>query len=389
MTTSAAALLQPLTPAALADALRDATGRKQSIVIRGAGTKMEWGRPAGRIDAFLETRGLNRILAHQYGDLTATIEAGAALADVNVALAQHGQWLPLDPAFADRATIGGLLATNDCGPVRHRYGTPRDLVIGVQLATADGTLAKAGGQVVKNVAGYDLGKLVTGSFGSLAAITSATFKLSPLPKASKTLVVTVDQDKGIGDVVREMMASQLEPLALDLNVRAPQSSAFLLRFASLPTVVDAQVGQARLVLGPLASAIDVIDGDAETALWRDHNARVWSAPGAIVRASWLPATITTAVAELKTMGAQIELVGRAALGAGLLRIEGDTDAQTRVITRLRQSPSFGNIVVLRGSDSLKAAVDVWGAMGDRALLLASLKRALDPHNTLNAGRGPL
>ncbi len=389
MTTSAAALLQPLTPAALAGALRDATARKQSIVIRGAGTKMDWGRPAGRIDAFLETRGLNRILAHQHGDLTATIEAGAALADVNAALAQHGQWLPLDPAFADRATIGGLLATNDCGPLRHRYGTPRDLVIGVQLATADGTLAKAGGQVVKNVAGYDLGKLVTGSFGSLAAITSATFKLSPLPKASKTLVVTMDHDVRVGHVVQQMMASQLEPLAFELDVRSTQSSAFLLRFASLPAVVDAQVGQARALLGSLASAIDVIDGDTELTLWRDHNARVWSASGAIVRASWLPAAITPAIAELKTMGAEIEVVGRAAVGAGLLRIDGDTGTQARVITRLRQSATFGNTVVLRGSDALKAAVDVWGSMGDREPLLASLKRALDPQNTLNAGRGPL
>ena len=105
----------------------------------------------------------------------------------------HGQWLPLDPPFADAATIGGILATNDSGPLRHRYGTPRDLIIGVQLATTDGVLAKAGGQVVKNVAGYDLSKLVAGSFGSLAAIVSATFKLSPLPAASKTM-----RDRGGG-----------------------------------------------------------------------------------------------------------------------------------------------------------------------------------------------
>ena len=145
------------------------------------------GRTASRIDVILDMQRLNRILAHEHGDMTATIEAGASLRDVNVALALHGQMLPLDPPFADRATIGGLLATNDSGPLRHRYGTPRDLVIGVQLATTDGALAKAGGQVVKNVAGYDLSKLMTGSFGSLAAIVSATFKLAPRPAASKTM----------------------------------------------------------------------------------------------------------------------------------------------------------------------------------------------------------
>jgi glycolate oxidase FAD binding subunit len=382
-------VLQPRTPEALAAALRDASSQKQSIVIRGAGTKMDWGRPAERIDAFLETRGLNRILAHQHGDLTATIEAGASLADVNTALARYGQWLPLDPAFADRATIGGLLATNDYGPLRHRYGTPRDLVIGVQLATADGTLAKAGGQVVKNVAGYDLGKLVTGSFGSLAVIISATFKLSPLPTSSKTLAVTVENDARLGEIVKQMMASQLEPLAFELRSAKASRYEIIIRFASLPAVVDAQIGQARALLGPLAPAIDVIDGDAEQALWRDHHARMWSARGAIVRVSWLPATITPAVGELKRIGPEIELLGRAALGAGLLRIDADTDTQARVIARLRQSTFFGNIVVLRGSDALKAAVDVWGSMGDREPLLASLKRALDPHNTLNAGRGPL
>jgi glycolate oxidase FAD binding subunit len=313
---------------------------------------------------------------------------------VNAALARHGQWLPLDPAFADRATIGGLLATNDSGPLRHRYGTPRDLVIGVQLATADGTLAKAGGQVVKNVAGYDLGKLVTGSFGSLAAIVSATFKLSPLPKASMTLVVSVEDDARLGDIVRQMMASQLEPLAFDLDVRSTQSSQrtqsrMLVRFASLPAVVDAQIAQARTLLGPLATQIDTVDGDAEQTLWRDHNARMWSAPGAIVRASWLPASTTAALAEVKAMDAAVDVVGRAAVGAGVFRIDADTDTQARVIARLRQSSTFGNVVVLRGSDALKAAVDVWGPHGDREPLLASLKRALDPHNTLNAGRGPL
>ncbi|MBI3491317.1 MAG: FAD-binding oxidoreductase [Acidobacteria bacterium] len=396
------AVLQPDTPAGVADALRQASERRQSIVIRGAGTKLDWGRPAGRIDAVLEMRGLNRILAHQHGDLTATIEAGASLAEVNTALARHGQWLPLDPAFADRATIGGLLATNDSGPLRHRYGTPRDLVIGVQLATADGTLAKAGGQVVKNVAGYDLGKLVTGSFGSLAAIVSATFKLSPLPAASKTLIVSVEDDERLGQAVRLVMASQLEPAAFELCAfgsaeslalrpavaRAFQASV-MIRFASLPAVVDAQLVQARALLGSHATSIDDVDGDAEQALWRDHNARIWSASCAIARASWLPATITAALAELKTMGAPIEIIGRAAVGAGLLRIDSDVETQARVITRLRQSATFGNVVLLRGSDALKAFVDVWGPLGDRERLLASLKHALDPHNTLNAVRGPL
>jgi glycolate oxidase FAD binding subunit len=384
----------------VAAALKRASDARQSIVIRGGGTKMDWSRPATRVDAVLEMRRLNRILAHDHGDLTATIEAGAPLREVNAALARQGQWLPLDPPFADRATIGGLLASNDSGPLRHRFGTPRDLVIGVRLATTDGLLSKAGGKVVKNVAGYDLGKLVTGSFGSLAAIVSATFKLSPLPAASKTIVVEAPDLAALGLIVREVMSSQLEPIAFDVqvNVGHPFRGAVLLRFASLPIVVDAQIEQAlALVSAPLKECptnARVVDGDEERAFWRDHATRMWDEPGAIVRASWLPAEIAAFVCAVEVAASQAGcappvLVGRAAVGAGVLRMDGDAAAQARAIDALRRSRHLGNVVIVRGSPELKALVDVWGSMGDRQRLLESLKCALDPNGVLNAGRGPL
>src|SRR5262249_48256512 len=129
------------------------------------------------------------VVAHRHGDLTATIQAGATLTDVNHTLGQHRQWIPLDAPWPDRATIGGIVATNDSGPRRHRDGAPRDLIIGIEIVLADGTAAKAGGIVVKNVAGYDVSRLMTGSFGSLAVIVGATFKLYPVPPASRTVVV--------------------------------------------------------------------------------------------------------------------------------------------------------------------------------------------------------
>ena len=408
-------IIEPSSAAEVAAALRRASDARQSIVIRGAGTKSGWGRPAARIDAVLDMRRLNRILAHEHGDMTATIEAGATLREVNEALARHGQMLPLDPPFADRATIGGLLATNDSGPLRHRYGTPRDLVIGIQLATTDGVLAKAGGQVVKNVAGYDLGKLVTGSFGSLAAIVSATFKLSPLPAASKTMTVAVADAAAAADVVRIMMASQLEPVAFELvsqrstqkplNTQhndpagSPGSALYVvIRFASLPAVVDAQIAQATAALKPCATEIQVLAGDAERALWDAHATAIWKEPGAIVRASWLPANIESVLSGLPRRsspaasasgGGSPVLVGRAAIGAGHIRFDGDTDMQAVAIGQLRSSPIFGNVVIVRGSDELKGLVDVWGSHGDRQPIFDSLKRAFDPHGVLNAGRGPL
>lgn len=381
-------MMAPTSPADVADALRHASERRQSVLIRGAGTKLDWGRPAGRVDEVLDMSGLRRVLAHEPGDLTATFEAGLSLREANETLAPHAQWLPLDPSFPDRATVGGLLATNDSGALRHRYGTPRDLVIGVRIATVDGTLAKAGGQVVKNVAGYDLARLMTGSFGSLAAITSATFKLSPLPATSKTLIVSAKTTDAIGDLVRRMMSSQLEAFAFDVTA-GPDAPALHIRFASLPAVVDAQVDQARALLAVNGAVADVLDGDAERVLWRNHQARPWSGSGAVIRASWLPANLAAVFRDLRAADAPIHLTGRAAVGAGLLRIDADLETQARAIAQFRQSSTLGNVVLLRGADALKAMVDPWGPMADRGPLFASLKRALDPHDTLNAGRGPL
>ena len=426
--------ITPANASEVAAALKRASDARQSIVIRGAGTKEDWGRPAGGIDVVLDMRRLNRILAHEHGDMTATIEAGARLRDVNQALAVHGQMLPLDPPFADRATIGGLLATNDSGPLRHRYGTPRDLVIGVQLATTDGVLAKAGGQVVKNVAGYDLSKLVTGSFGSLAAVVSATFKLSPVPAASKTLTMSAADTAALAEIVRIVMASQLEPVAFEITTQrstqnplnsqnktlsansASSALTVVIRFASLPAVVDAQITQATTALETCVTSIDAVEGDAERALWDAYATGIWDQPGAVVRASWLPANIAAALDELAGLKpcatsappapaipgvspvmspaavAQCfspALTGRAAVGAGLIRIDGEAAEQASAIEQLRASSVFGNVVIVRGSAELKARVDVWGSHGSRQPLFDALKRALDPNNVLNAGRGPL
>lgn len=169
--------------ASLAAALAHAATNGHRTVVRGGGTKVEWGRAPASVDVIVSTAHLNRIVWHSHGDLVATIQAGTPLATVNAALGGEGQWLPLDSAH-DGATVGGMVAANETGPMRHRWGAPRDLLIGVTLALTDGRVVKAGGRVVKNVAGYDIGRLMSGSFGSLAAIVDATFKLAPRPASS-------------------------------------------------------------------------------------------------------------------------------------------------------------------------------------------------------------
>jgi len=381
-------IVAPRTPVAVAAALAWLSERRLSTVIRGNGTR-SWGRPPARVDVSLETRHMRRVLSHRQGDLTATVEAGLSLADLNRTLAPAGQWLPLDPPFG-AGTIGGALATNDSGPQRHRFGTPRDLVIGIHLATCDGRLVKAGGQVVKNVAGYDLSKVMSGSFGSLAVIVAATFKLSPLPGASATLVINRVQAADAVAIVERLAATQLEPVALEVRAtrgRGADETACLLRFASVPAAVDAQVTHAsRLLEG--VGAPQVLTGNEERELWHAHEASLWEGDGAIVRVSWPPARLAEVFRLLEDLaaGGALHFRGRAGVGSGLIAIEGDDIRGADAVRRLRSSSAVDHVLILRGSPGLKRSVDVWPALPN-APLIAEIKKALDPNGILGAGRG--
>jgi glycolate oxidase FAD binding subunit len=208
-----------------------------------------------RIGADLTAEGLNRILEHDPGDLTCTVEAGVRLSDLQAVLAASGQRLSLDPP--GDPTIGALLARNVSGPLRHRFGTPRDLVLGTTLVLADGTVANAGGKVVKNVAGYDLARLVCGSDGRLAFVGRASFRLHPLPKASQTLVAETDE---AADLALRLLGSQLQPSALD--VLHPGRVAVLFE------------GSERAVAAQLASARALVGGDEDDgAVWAESRER--------------------------------------------------------------------------------------------------------------------
>jgi glycolate oxidase FAD binding subunit len=379
---------------AAAAALQWAGQRSLSVVIRGGGTKLGWGAVPAPFDVLLDVSRVNRIIDHRSGDLTVSVEAGARLGDVNERLRQHGQWLALDPPFAEAATIGGLLATNDSGPQRHRFGTPRDLVIGIEIATMDGRIAKAGGQVVKNVAGYDLSKIMSGSFGSLGAIVAATFKLSPIPSASTTvLILHLDSDATVR-VVEAIAASQLEPVAFELDIQASRGGrpeiACMLRFASVPAAVEAETSNASGRITALHPAFRVLTGDGEQEFWRVYGRRPWEGPGIIVRASWLPGNLAAMLASVRALSAEasLEITGRLATGSGLFRIDANREAQLDVVARMRASEVFGNVVVLRAPADLKSRDWVWGRPG-AASVTAALKRELDPGGLLGAGRGPL
>ena len=161
--------------------MRAAAEHELAVVARGAGGRLGWGVPPSRCDLLIDMSRMSSVVEHSPGDLVARMQAGARMGDVAAALGRDGQELALD--VPDRATVGGVVASGLAGPRRLRYGTPRDLLIGITIVRADGTVARSGGKVVKNVAGYDLGKLLAGSAGTLALITDATFRLHPLPAA--------------------------------------------------------------------------------------------------------------------------------------------------------------------------------------------------------------
>jgi glycolate dehydrogenase FAD-binding subunit len=396
-------IVEPTSAEDVAAVLAAASNARTSVVIRGGGTKIGWGRKPTSVDLVLSTKGLNAVVAHEHADLTATVQAGARLDEVNHMLARHGQWLPIESAF-DESTIGGAIATNDSGPLRHRYGTPRDLLIGIRLALADGRLIKAGGNVVKNVAGYDIGRLMSGSHGSLAAIVSATFKLSPLPAATETLVATFDRADTLVAAVSAITSSQLEPAAVEMRTGPAKAGPheyvgagfsrpyyLLMKFESTPAALDTYVQRARALMKPLEA--QVVSSQSEVDLWREHIRAPWRSPGMVVRFAWLPASLGAVLAfveELRNTVGDAEMIGRAALGSGVLRIDADTRVQRNVVERVRsRSDVFRHVVVLRADSQLKQHLDVWGPLGDAGSVGSSVKHALDPYGILNAGRGPV
>ena len=374
----------PESPEELAQILADASRDRQLIVLRGGGSKLGWGRVPSRVDLVIGTEKLNRLLAHRHGDMTVTAQAGMPLAELNRRLAEHRQSLPIESAF-EPATIGGIVATNDSGPTRHRFGTPRDLLIGVTLAMTDGRLVKAGGTVVKNVAGYDLGKLVSGSHGTLAAIVDATFKLLPIPLASTTLVATYADGNALAHDVTVLSGSQVELSAFDMSVSNEGRWILLMRMASSPAATAAQAAEARRLLTSTPAAVT---GDEERSLWEEQIRAPWADGGTVVRLSWLPSKLPAVAALISRIGqsaCQVSTFTGRAIGSGLLRLEGADSAIAAAVGVLRQSDDVGHVVVLRATPGLKSQVDVWGSASGTLDVARMLKHKFDPADILNAG----
>jgi glycolate oxidase FAD binding subunit len=348
-------IIQPDSPQALAKALAEANAAERLVVPRGGGTKLDWGNPGARADVVLSTANLHRVIEHAWADMTVTVEAGCSIANLQNTLAQHGQRLAIDPLWPEQATIGGILATNDSGVLRLRYGSLRDLIIGMTVALPDGTLAMSGGKVVKNVAGYDLSKLMTGALGTLGVITQAIFRLHPLPIATKTLSAQLPTLEAAQALMLAIQDSQLAHSALQLRVGTIAVDVLF------EGTVAGIASQQKFVstLGPFQ--------ESSPEVWSARQ-QLWPADGAdIVKFSVLPSEIARAVSKLKARDCVVQ-----ATGIGHAKLKGAD------LASLRRELDF---VLLTPS-----SLDAWGTPGDALALMRAVKQQFDPGQILNRGR---
>ncbi len=369
----------------LASALSLANEAGMTVVPRGGATKLDWGNPPKKVNLILSTARLNRIVEHAWADLTVTAEAGCTLQSLQHTLAQHGQRLAFDGLWPERATIGGVLSANDSGALRLRFGALRDLIIGVTIALPDGTLASSGGKVVKNVAGYDLPKLVTGALGTLGVITRAVFRLHPLPRAAKTFSFTAESFPAMQQHILAIQDSQLAHTALQIRCAAGELPAADILFEATDAGLAAQESQLRKLLGSVR---------AEQSSGNIWNARqdLWNSPTnntLLAKISLLPTDIAKTLASLKAICDSRKVnwqILLQATGIGMLRLEADPSRLSEAVKQLRtELQSRGALVLLRRPQELHS-IDAWGNAGDSVSLMRAVKHQLDPKNTLNPGR---
>ena len=368
----------------LARALRWAHAGGLKVSPRGGGTKLSWGNAPAACDLVLSTARLNRVLEHAWADMTVIVEAGCLVADLQKALAEHGQRLALDPLWPERATVGGILSTNDSGTLRVRYGSLRDLIIGITVALPDGTLAKSGGKVVKNVAGYDLSKLFTGALGTLGVIVQAIFRLHPLPRETRSLSFS-GTPESLNQLLLAIQSSKLTFTGLQL--RAAAGSAQLdIRFDGTAPGIQAQVKQAQQIAGSL------VPSDAPADVWTSHQA-IWegSASALVTKFNVLPTNFAAVCAHVQRVAGAQSLAWKVvvqSVGTGYARLEGNEQALRTALLALRDElvKMGGTMVALGCPVAVKRGLDVWGPAADTQPLMVRIKQRFDPDGILNPGR---
>jgi glycolate oxidase FAD binding subunit len=384
MPAGVATTLHPATAVDLADALGESAAHLRTIQLVGCGSKRLMAGPVAPADVAISTDALNRVIAYEPNDLTISVEAGIPWGELTALLASNRQMIPLDPPFSSAATAGGIVASNCSGPRRRLYGTARDCVIGMTFATLEGKLVETGGMVVKNVAGLDMGKLMIGSFGTLAAIASVNFKLSPIPEAERGFLLSFADAASAIAARNRILQGPLQPAAIDLLNPAAGASlgnrSFLLaiRVAGNAAAVERYERE----VAPLGDGV-ALEGEANETLWthiREFTPVYLSGhpAGAVVRAS---CTLKGVEAEMASF--EGPAIARAASGVCYGYFE---DVPAAVAWRRAAQGRGSKAVIEFAPEAAKPTLELWPAPAGDFEIMRRVKHLFDPSNLLNRGR---
>ena len=356
----------------VAAVLRFAQENHLTVVPYGGGTKQGWGYPVEPA-LLLEMHRLNMLREHTWQDMTCTVEAGCTWSGLQSGLAQHGQYVALDPLWTERATVGGIVATNDSGALRLRYGGLRDLIIGMTIVLADGTVANTGGKVVKNVAGYDLHKLMIGAFGTLGVITSVNFRLHAISQCTQSFTVSAPEAEPLGKLMLALLHAQLSTVAIQLR-STPPGFALDIQLASLAEVLRTQAA----ALETLAQSDGLsVQGSADK-IWNARQEQ-WT-QDLVCKITMLPSDVARFAERVRGMG------GQSATQATGIMIAGFPTAAVEHVPQLRRDleAASGSLTVLKQPP--ETGLDCWGTLPDSFALMREVKRRFDPEGILNPGR---
>jgi glycolate oxidase FAD binding subunit len=373
----------------ISDVMKLAAREDLAVAPRGSGTKMHIGDPPRRLDLIVSTARMNEVLEHTPGDQIVRLEAGVKLEDLQEHISGSNQMLAIDPPESG-STIGGIVAANSSGPRRYRYGTIRDLIIGITVVLHDGTVAKAGGKVVKNVAGYDLSKLFTGSLGTLGIIATANFRLHPRPEASRTVAVEVAGPQQAQAAAQAIVHSQVEATAVELHYHESEKLLAVL-LESIHGGIDAKAETASFLFKQFGEVRTLSDEEADhlgpltPPEFADEVVLKIGAPPVD-----LDAVLETVLGAAERKGlAHPRITGHAGTGVTLVGFSGENeDGAAGLVEEMREIwvRRGGNVTLQRAPSTLKQRVSTWDNGGDYLGLVRRVKEKFDPRGGMNPGR---
>lgn len=354
----------------------------------GHASKLHWGGIVDQVGLVVSTEKLDRLVEHAEGDLTVTAEVGISFAELQSIVGKTGQFCAIDPRFYDRATLGGIIATGDSGSLRHRYNSVRDMLLGITFVRYDGEIVKAGGRVVKNVAGYDLMKLLTGSYGTLGILVQATLRVYPIPATSRSILLTGDLDS-IAQATQTLLSSALTPASVDLlsasmlgALGLKPAVGLLVCFQSIPESVNLQIER----LTEVGTTLGLAVSDAD--LWQALNDRrnVSDQRDAIVcKIGVKPSCAVAILDQLASLLPTAEVVFHAGSGIGQLSVNNARSTQILEARSICEAAG-GYLSVLQAAIAFKQQLDVWGYSGNALNLMQRVKAQFDPQTLFSPHR---